>query len=218
MLTDLKFDDSMRCRYIGKDLVDRLHDTLIRYKGEPVYVNVKAGDTLELWDIATRSKNFGRFKSDDPDIDISQMEIGYLNHTSQYTKGKLKVFYLYRTPMRQYRQGLHYRNVVTSDIERNIISRSDETLIYTQSFWQSIMGIYPSWDEAVECVTSGKMTEVAVSQDIAIRRTKAGPLLLFLRGVNVGWIAPDENKVRLVNDKIRWVVERNLSRLGIQVQ
>lgn len=122
----------------------RLTETIVRLKGEPVYVyNVRNGMKVQ----------YGVLKDLDTilecqleELDLHPVPLGYCNYNKLAS-------YLSRVPMRRdWRQGLRRGNFVS-------LSGIDANRIPYESLRQAILGDYPTFTAAVEAV--GKVKSIA---------------------------------------------------------
>jgi len=116
----------------------RLGETIVRYKGEPVYVANTSGNgtgpfSLEVAPLTNTEK---RITVKMEEVDLTPVPLGYINNWPF-------VCYLMRVPQRKYQQGLRIGELRTptpgyrSNVTRNL-----------PALYNTIMGIYPSFDEA----------------------------------------------------------------------
>lgn len=191
----------------ASDLQSRLDRTICRYEGTPVYVRAN-GNMLALYEVVQYNKLVKEIVADDPKFDISIMEIGYFNHSG---KG---VAYATKLPTKQWKAALY--SVSISDIGGQKMSIGS-TPQHDQGFYDALVNSFPSTQESLEKVTSGEVKEVAISQSVAFGTTPVGVVFVYYKTKSVGWIAPGEKKVNIVNHDYTWVIERLLHRSGLIV-
>ncbi len=193
------------------DLSQRLNKSICRYDGKPVWVLYDGAQQLMLYDIATKMK-ITAISYDDPKLDISIMETGYMNYEGKggYPPG---VRYIAKHPLKQWKAGLSGHTTQGIDGEKAHMYEG----WHCQVFVDMLNGVYPSVDGALEDIASGAMKEVATSQEVAFGRTDVGVVFVYYRTKSVGWIAPGTKKVNIVDHAYTWVVQRLLSRAGLTV-
>lgn len=191
----------------SSDLQSRLDRTICRYDGHPVYVR-SSGSQLVLHDIVEYNKQLHIIEPDDPKFDISIMEIGYFNH---WTKG---VAYALKLPTKQWKAALYSISVQAIDGQKISLGGSPQ---HDQGFVDSLVGNFPNVNESLERVTKGELQSIAVSQAVAFGTTPVGVVFVYYKTKSVGWIAPGEKKVNIVNHEYTWVIERLLHRSGLIV-
>lgn len=206
----------MANRYLSqKDLCDRLHGTICRYKDVPVGVQFVTTNCLMLTDVVT-GELVAKISPTDPDFDISSPELGYMNYANK--DFKLNVVYVSRQPIRRYRQGLYLQCCEFNTIDGGV-QRSPYGMNYfgLQGFKNMIMDIYPPLSQARSMLNEGDV-EVAISKEIALKKIDSGLHLVYFKTKNIGWIKPDSMCVEMAAGEFDWVAERYLSRLGIEVK
>lgn len=87
----------MRNKYSQpQDIQNKIQDGIVRYKGEFHYSQVREGE-IYLSNV-NKGEEYRRLKrKDDPDLDISLFELGYLKFSGNF-------YYMSRSPCRQFRQ------------------------------------------------------------------------------------------------------------------
>lgn len=199
-----------------KDLSDRLHGTICRYKNVPATVSVVSEKCLMLTDICN-GELIAKIKPDDPDFDISSPELGYFNYNE--SDGDAAI-YTARQPYRRFRQGLYQQACNFSTIDgASLRGYYGKTFFSTKGFYNLLIGKFPSVEEAQAILRSdSKIEEIAISPSIALKKTGAGLILVYFRTTNVGWIKPDSNEVEIVVGEFDWVVERYFNRAGLVIK
>ncbi len=222
--------EKMSCLYDTlKDLSDRLNGTIIRYKGVPVHVTVKGDGRLHLTDVAnanSMSGNLGAVSPKDPDLDISSIEIGYMNWdwskesrryltVSQQRGEGNKVSYLQRLPIQRYRQGLTSDVVRTLGVdgESNKYSSESSMELFNEGFKNMVAGNYPTYPEAAQLLFDGEEKEIAISIDFALKATDSSLILVYYQTRNIGWIEPNKGLIKIPDDELEWVYRRLMRQL-----
>lgn len=219
--------EKMPCLYdTQKDLHDRLHNTIVRYRGIPVMVQVESAKSLLLKDTVSGAQLFD-VKPDDPDLDISSAEVGYLNWQPtmkivRYYNAALAgtpnvVNYLERCPNRMYRQGLVSDSLKSYKID-GTEGINPMNLLNLEGFRASLTGLFPSLELGLELIANEKWPEVAISQSVAIKKTDSGMCLVYYRRVNVGWIIPRSRHIEMMDSELKWVVSRLMEKEGFDIR
>lgn len=239
----MKIIERMPCLYsTEKDLHDRLHGTICRYKEKPYSVTVEGTELLYLRDIIT-NKVVHKVPPNDPDFDTSSPELGYFNLILPETKAVMRVVYAERRPRRQYRQGICSTNLSFSTLDGK--NTRDHWLIpgYPDSTWMGYPGFiemlendYPMLDKAFDILNdrfiptniqnhkTGIMEEqlvpvesLAISKDTAIQRTDSGVYQIWYKMDNVGWTTPESRVVRVPSGEMGWIVSKYLSQFSWKI-
>jgi hypothetical protein len=225
--------EKMPCRYdTPNDIQQRLHGTICRYKGEPVYVYYDV-PRIRLKHPVTMKILVDEIKEDDPDFDISSPELGYMNFSFLGEKNpKVRVLYVEREPRKRYRQGLCSSHLTYSDITGNsgtlhIPGMAYEHFIKSQGFYDMLVGNYFSLDDVFgaleeEAVMLGDVkiacTQMALSKDTAIEKTRSGVYQVYFKADNVGWVAPGTRTVNVKSSEVGWVISRYLNQFSWKVE
>ena len=203
------YKEEMACGYsTSKDLDQRLNNTMCRYGGLPVYVRTDGDKELFLYDPVDNKQLIKKIKPSDPLFDISIMEVGYFNYTGKYGDG---VRYAIKLPTKQWKAALTGLTFLGIDGSK---SHSIEGMC-NQGFVDSLLGKFPAITDSLSLVSSGQIASLAISQDVAFGKTPVGVTFIYYRTKPVGWVAPNEHKVNVVNHDYKWVIERLLTRSGL---
>lgn len=218
----------MSCLYeTVKDLKDRLHGTVCRYKGIPYYCEVTAKGKIVLKDVRTPViTNFPcvpqEISPKDEDFDISSIELGYVNFEidpmlHRYWKPNAmerskSVSFLARWPSRRYKQGISGDMLSCKTIDGH--NEGEGTFVlHSEGFIKSCLNEYPSLPEAIERLSSGEADQIAVSKEFALKRTDSSLILAFCETKNIGWILPRTMKIEVPEGELNWVYRRMMDRL-----
>lgn len=207
---NLQYPQRMSNQYtLQKDLNDRLDGTVCRYDGRVVRVYAQ-NKTLELYDFLGK-KAIRSISPNDPLFDISAIETGYFNYASKM----YHVMYLTRDPIKKYKAALYHSYVkyLTIDGAQSMVMMPEG--LYSQGVLDSLEGRFPTYAEALLLLP--ERGAVAISQDIALRRGPIGETYVYYRCTAIGWMAPAETKVHLIDSDLRWVVQRHLARVGLTI-
>lgn len=192
-----KFPEFVPCRYeTFQDVRDRLDGTLCRYEGKVVYVKVIGSDDeddepssakidLRGWpDTDVRIKHI---KPDDPALDISIFDLGYVNYIYQ---DKNVVLYPYRNTGKSYKQGTYLGHVYTSTIDGKNSDHGSYAL-QCQGFVDMLEGRYPV------LAALNFNNEIALSPDLAVRVDDLGVREFFWRRKKIAVQVPKQKIHRL---------------------
>jgi hypothetical protein len=178
----------MRQKYKGEDVKARLHNTIIRYKGQPYLANIDGHD-IGLIDLSTGSL-IANVESDDELLDISSVPLGFLNVMNP--DYKLAV-YLKRDPLRRFKQGVEVE-ILSQKVLRDNFPPVHRDVIRSKSLADTILGRFPSYKEAVDFITKKSFHSVAISRDIALKR-ETDLLKVYLKESEVGYIRLGTDRV-----------------------
>lgn len=211
--------EKMRCLYdTERDLVDRLHNTICRYKGKACLVSVMSRVELVLTD-PTNGKRIEVIKPSDPDFDISSPEIGYVNYRN--SKGENIVYFLERNPNRKYRQGLYAEACTVWSISGQLcqIGGSETVRLFkSQGLVDCIEGKYPTFREALMSIRMGSLDPIAISRDIALDPMRCGVTIIYCHGNDIGYIPLGSTTIEMREDDTAWVMRRMLEKSGVRMR
>ncbi len=221
------------CRYenepvyvhVTSDKVIELYDTTKIGKG------VMSSMTEEL-------KPLRKIKPNDPAFDISSPEIGYVNVDFEVEKSLpqcvrylspedtgCQVVHIERSPSRQWKQGLSSETVTFRGVSGNelVRLRVPVNVIFTcHGVRDAIRGTYPPLPAAVAKINrlrdSVAHKEIAVSKDVALKKTDSDIIQVYIKTKNIGFILPDERVIHVKKGENSWVTKRVLEKLKIVVE
>lgn len=161
---------------------DRLSDTVIyNPRGEPFRAEAFTEDPnggLRVMGTDLVVKRVAEYALNE--CQFMQYNLGYMNTPSG-------AVYVYRIPVRKYRQGLHFENV---NIGAYMNWRDTITKPY---FIDMMMRKYPSLREAQDSLQANKECEsVAFHPRMALSRDDLGLYFLLYKGKRIGWSDTDE--------------------------
>lgn len=180
------------------DVYARLNNTVCRYDGEPVYINVDTGEVTgtivcNFYHASKRDPAFIQCNTIDPLFDESSPELGYMNHDKQ-------VLYLARVPARMNQQGLSIANVVVfrkgGEKQRNV------TILELRSdgFRNMIVNDYRPFDKALnKMMDQRKIKGLAFHKHAALQYIDGNSLGVLYRARLVGMFNPRTERVDLLN-------------------
>lgn len=172
----------MRQKYKGEDIRSRLHGTIIRHNSLPFLCDVDSSGLIGLIDIPTGNL-ISRVHADDENLDISSINIGYVNIIDPDYKTAV---YLKREPLRRFKQGLEI-DFLTQKVLRQGMSTIHRTKIMSTGFVDAVMGRFPNLTQALDFITKKGWHSVAVSRDIALKR-EADILKVYIQDTEVGYM------------------------------
>jgi len=208
------YPEKMSNLYRGDDVTNRINGTFIRYKGVPYYAVTEAKNTLGLYaipiDQRSKSAMTHVVSVEDDDLDISSIELGYMNEENETGRSDvvLKTLYAYRNPSRQgYRQGIWEGNVRFESLDGKPVHYTLSH--YSVGIANLLKNNYPSFDEAMERLA--KYGEVALSREVGISQDKLGVRKIFYRGEQIGYGTPSDPQIYLRSSPASWIFRKNLS-------
>jgi hypothetical protein len=194
----------MRNKYKGEDLKNRLHGTIIRYRGFPYFADIR-DQTVRLNDLVNGTL-FAQVEPDNPDLDISSVPLGYVN----LTKHKIAT-YVRREPLRRYKQGVDI-NYVSQKALNEDGALSNQYLM-GQEIVDCIMDKYPPLKVALNMITKDGWSSVAISRCVALRR-KGGIVSVYLKDSVAGTLKLGTNTVVIKRDDLSWVKKKALESIS----
>ena len=209
----------MRCRIPNNDLPQKLSDTVCRYNGYPVFVTTERSNVLHLFHLPTREPfDPSSIRSNDENLDISSVPLGYINMPGKVGKDtKNVVYYLMRNPLRRVKQGVTANSLKVYAMNRNTIDHSTTSIMFSQGFVDMVLGKYTTLENSLAMLkkflkeSPDSNHDIAISRDIALSIDKMGIIKVFFKREYVGWIPPNSTVVHVPNDGLAWVVSKFLS-------
>lgn len=172
----------MRQKYKGADVKARLNNTIIRYKNFPYLAEVNESGVISLRDITTRNL-VATVDSDDQDLDISSIPLGYVNVLE---KGLKLAVYLRREPLRRFKQGVEIETLSQKPLKDGV-SIVPAGVLYSTGLVDAIIGRYPDLDSAISMTTKNGWSSVALSRDVALKYN-GGSLNIYIKDSEVGYL------------------------------
>lgn len=188
----------MRQKYKGKDIIDRLHHTVIRYKSHPYLCTVDSSGIINLHDL-TNGNLCHKVDAEDEELDISSINLGWVNIADP--DFRLAV-YLKREPQRRYKQGIQFE-VLTQRVLRDGISTVRADKLSCRGFVDAVLGVYPSFTQGMEYITKNGWHSVALSRDVAIK-LEADLLKVYLKDDEVGYMKLGKSQVIVPQSEMSW--------------
>lgn len=202
----------MKCMYSGGDIKKYLDDCFIRYDGVPYYASVD-GTRVHLVDLETKTtvKIVG---GDDPLLDISSIRPNWVNINRDFC------VFIKRFPYRRWKQGLCISNIMIKELRPSKSSSNhvDKNDLLTKAFKDSLLGKYPSYEEAFKSITSKERISVAISDQIAMERD-AGTIRFYFNDYVVGVMELPSKVVLVKKDNYSWIAILELSKIkGLEIK
>lgn len=200
----------MKIPFAVNDLGLRLSNGILRYKGHPYIVSVDDHHNISLHNTVTRRQEL-TVSHDDPDIDISCIPLGYVQLTPRH------VDYLSRIPRQTARQLVTRESVQRQPVFMEMDERIPD-FWHSQGFQDSILGIFPSVDEAFERINAEERRSIAVaiSRDTCLVKKEGRDVVeVFIREKYSGWIAPNSREISVKGDFMSHSVQKTLSKHGL---
>lgn len=205
----------MRCRIPEVDLGQKLHDTICRWKDQPVWVKIRDGQ-IHLYKLPGGGEFLTEIKREDPLFDISNVPLGYVNSA---TKGE-RVYYTTRIPIRRTKQGLSNQNLKVSSLPKLVSGKlvGGLNVMMSNGFVDMVNNKYPPLEDAMKLLRTnlaehGLEGQIAIRRDIAMSIDKAGIIFVYYKNDYIGWIQPDKFIVHVISNGVSWVVSKYLSHI-----
>jgi len=137
----------------------RLEHTLIRYKKEPVYIIdiTQPSVTYFLMVEGLRTDKISKVKLQDPEIDLSPVPLGNLNHEGD-------TYYTSRIPQRAWKQGLHRDSFIAYSIKHGYCGLP----LPCKALLKTIANNYPSVKQSHRLIEEGTVVSSAFSRNFSI--------------------------------------------------
>lgn len=216
---EVSFNKSMRNHYkTVSDVSSRLDRTIGIYKGEPVYITVSE-NALGVYNL----EKFPNSKPimipwDDPDLDISSVELGYVNLVPNCPLNGSKfgqAAWCARTSQRQYRQGVDPNRILSQSPVEGRQGAGYSVCGYP--LYNLIKDKYPSVMESVWMLTAKTHTSVAISREVCLIMEDSGVITVAINRENIGSLIPSEGRVFIKDHEFLWVIQSLLTRFNISV-
>lgn len=160
----------------------RLRNTVIRYKGRPVFCE-GVDDDLRLHCMWLHDGKNIRIAKNDPELDYSASSLGMVNSNGE-------AIFCSRVPCRKWKQGLGRENVSVKGLGRDR-PREVNGLIRSKSLGMTIENKFPSMEACLKMLRTRQVASVAFSRKFAVRRI-GDKIALYFRTRIVGEIKEDK--------------------------
>lgn len=144
---------------------------------------------------------------DDPDIDISSIELGYVNTYGAGNRGdqpNRTAVYISRSPSKQWRQGIHSSNITIFSVNGTGMDWSRESLLFSKGFEEMCMDKFPALSAALNIRPS---ESVALSKDIALTRTDFEAIGVYYKCKPVGYFDKKGSKFTPSETLPAWFID-----------
>jgi hypothetical protein len=192
------------------DLRQKLHNTVIRYKGEPMFCSCDgAEEAIYLRKLGVNEAQV-KVSPDDRLLDFSSPPLGFIN-TERHC------YYVGRIPVRRSVQGLHQNAMEARNLDGIVIP--DRDILAGVALSNTISGIYPNWQATLARLMAARAEmSQAFSRTFALRRSGSNQTIaLFHRCIPVGEYDRDRRVVILIPTYDNAIVRRELTELGVPV-
>lgn len=199
----------------SNDIETKLHGSFVRYDGTVVSVVSASSKILKLSysPPGVSGTKIIEVNPADPLLDISAIDIGYVNIPDLSNSGKiLSVSFFSRKSHKQYKQGTAPSNVVSTTIDGEKPG-SPSSYLGTDYVFRQLNGEYPKLSELVG------VKAAALSKDVAVQFLPTGQLLVYYRTrliscVNLG--SNGKPAIHTLTTKVpQWVTEKVLNNVEI---
>ena len=174
--------DDARMRAVG---------CVVRYDGAPVYIHDITHDlNASVTNLLTQEAQ--AIKLSAKKWDWSPVNTGFVNMGP-------KCVYVYRRPVRKWKQGLHRDNCKMSFPNRDNRVHAGE-MLKSREFGRTVAGDFPSFKKVFAAMVKGRdgkgrVESRAFSKEFGLTRSDLGLVWLLHRGKKVGWY--EEEHLRL---------------------
>lgn len=149
-----------------QDLERMYYHTTAMYKGVPIYIE-EIPSRHDMVGVNLSSGKRLDFKFKHGDLLPPDGHVGFVNYRGH-------AVYVKRCPRRIYHVGLATGNITAVVVPAAIGVRvSESTILRTKSIADSMIGIYPTLEEALEQLEQGAVRAVAFNKQFAIAKDKS---------------------------------------------
>jgi hypothetical protein len=188
--------------YAGNDLGMRLSKTLIRFKGQPFYVDNIGHDRKYLLNgMFTMTGKVASIELPCKDIDLRPVPLGYANFNGT-------AVYLSRIPVRRYKQGLSHENISVN----GPLLQGKRDILTTREVAACVNGAYPKLDAAMRAIDNGAGS-VAFHRQWAVHSYLPGRYKLQYRGRTVGELRDAEMQLNEGSEYLKELLQTVLEAL-----
>lgn len=161
-----------------------LNDSVIRLEKEPIYIvaidttNTKHDYKLHYIPLpigrdGAQQKDVKIVRLKDKGINLNPVPLGFINAPSLHHQDIYVTMYSYRVPRRNWHIGLTQNNLAIIPLPDEIVHEigrvTDQRLIQSQHIKDTIMGVYPSVNDALRAMRNDKnIRGMAFSRNFAI--------------------------------------------------
>jgi len=170
----------MRVKYLHQDFDQRLNGGVVFYDGKPVSVYSAGNGLLQLHSFPEGDPTV-LVKPDDTKLDISAPRLGYVNIGG-------KAVYVYRKPLRQYKQSLTVSALETWTPLSKRPTHAIGDFFGSKQFYEMLIGKYPNPAAALKFVSEKTSRSMAMGRNAALAKDSYGLIHVFYKTDEVGTI------------------------------
>lgn len=188
--------------YLEQDYEQRLSGGVVFYDGQPVSLLASHG-TITIYSFPGNDL-IGNIVPTDKKLDISAPRLGYINIGG-------RAHYVYRKPLRQYKQSLNANSCAVWTPLRKEATAAIGDIFQTRQFKEMLLGVYPPLSSAIKFVTEKKGRGMAISRSIALVKDSYDLVHVFYKTDEVGVIEDLESRVvRVPSQAMAGIVSKYL--------
>ncbi len=209
-LTKLSIIDPLR--YLnGDDVHRRLHNTIVRYQGQPVFCR-QCEDSLylDLRPLRKTSFSIKEIHSSDEELDVSSPPLGYMNTPTCSV-------YVQRVATRKQHQGF-CTNVAQQYVEGEL-DDSLNSYFAGPHMADLIEDIYPKISACINKLKNHTVWSVAFHRKFSFNKIPYGPVNLNHMNRPIGWMHPDNLGTVLLQERYsNPIFQEQLQELGLETK
>lgn len=171
------------------DLNALFRGTVIKFNGEPVFIDHAENDKLFAFSLRNREESFF-IDAGDGGIDVCNLQTGNVNH-------KGGVCYVARIPLRRWKQGLCRENLefYRCGFERDYRAQDAAMGLVNKSFAKMLDNDYPSLTDCLNSLRETNTIEhIAFDREFSV--DKAFNVYYKGNGIKVGKVKEDSGKIQ----------------------
>lgn len=171
-----------------EDAEMRLKGCVVMYNNRPVIIqeiSVSRDGRIKAHYIVLHTGDAGAATLDNPLWNFKPFRTGYVNYRD-------KAYFVERTPVRKWKQGLHPDNIhLTPELPGGVALG----LIRSPEFAASLNRDYPPLNACLVMLETKAVTSVAFSPLFCLSTPEIGPPFLEYMGTQVGWVEARQLKL-----------------------
>lgn len=193
----------------------RLDSSIVRYKGNPYWAQATGNKArINLCSLVKENEGSPIYEIDanDPDLDVSSIEIGYCNHKS------LGTVFITRAPYRKQKQGLSSVNTLWTTVGGSNLKSLTATQFFDEGIIDAILGNYPSVKTAVKSLGNsfGDWKAEAISSSFCLFADPKGSITVYFEQSKIGKLEEDNSMTGSLG-YVDSILVMKLASLGIGV-
>lgn len=174
----------------SEDTNMRLDSSIVRYKGSPYWAQATGSKSrINLFSLIKSEEGLPVYEIDanDPDLDVSSIEIGYCNHKS------LGTVYITRAPYRKQKQGLSSVNTLWASVGSSNLKSLTGTQFFDEGIISAILGEYPSVKTVLKSLSDnyGEWKAEAISNSFCLSAQPKGTIEVYFEQSKIGKLEED---------------------------